>query len=237
MTQVGRATRRPRATTPARPCRLPTPPRRRVGERSACVCVSCRMADRSRAGTTPAAGSTTSPPPTAARSSAVSLGSPSDVPEVVSRAALLHRTSARRSVSSSLSGGHRVPVTAIRAWVSVHVLSVASRVADPSVSTVARFRTMVWRSAIRLAASARLTLTTTGRDSGTVATARPRRSATSVEGSSAEQAYAHQQRAPGPRHWLPGIDSAESSGVAAGWLAPAGAACSMWPSSLQTRWQ
>jgi len=63
-------------------------------------------------------------------------------------------------------------VTAIRAWVSVPVLSEASRVADPSVSNAARLRTMAWRSDIWLAAGARLTVATTGRDSGAAARAR-----------------------------------------------------------------
>lgn len=84
----------------------------------------------------------------------------------------MHRTAAFRSVRSSMSCGHQVPATAIRASVSVPVLSVASMVTDPSVSTAARLRTMACRSAMRRAARARLTVTTTGSDSGTAATAR-----------------------------------------------------------------
>ena len=56
--------------------------------------------------------------------------------------------------------------------VSVPVLSVARTVTEPSVSTAGSRRTIALRAAIRRAPSARLSVTTAGRDSGTAATAR-----------------------------------------------------------------
>ena len=56
--------------------------------------------------------------------------------------------------------------------VSVPVLSEASTVTEPSVSTAGRDRTTAERLAIRWAPRARATVTTAGRDSGMAATPR-----------------------------------------------------------------
>lgn len=115
-------------------------------------------------------------------------------------AASLHRSPARASrMSASGNGGshtpsgpvispvgsYPVPATAysspsalttrwaaIRPSVSVPVLSDATTVTEPSVSTACRRRGIACRRAIRRAPSARARVTTAGRDSGTAATTR-----------------------------------------------------------------
>jgi hypothetical protein len=61
--------------------------------------------------------------------------------------------------------------TVISFRVSVPVLSDAMTVAEPSVSTAARWRTMAFRLAMRCTPSARTAVTTAGSPSGTAATA------------------------------------------------------------------
>ena len=87
------------------------------------------------------------------------------------------------SVSSVPTGSYPVPPTCtlplavtmrrtvISLRVSVPVLSDAMTVADPSVSTAARCRTMARRVAMRCTPSARTAVTTAGSPSGTAATA------------------------------------------------------------------
>jgi hypothetical protein len=61
--------------------------------------------------------------------------------------------------------------TVISFLVSVPVLSEAMTVAEPSVSTAARWRTMAFRLAMRCTPRERTAVTTAGRPSGTAATA------------------------------------------------------------------
>ena len=124
---------------------------------------SRRCAARNPTVSTPAA-------PAVSRS-ADSVGSWRSPPSTPSPTSL-HSTTARMRDSGEAPSGCQVDETAINPSVRVPVLSVASSVTEPSVSTAARLRTTACREAMRRAARAMLRVTTSGSDSGTAATMR-----------------------------------------------------------------
>ena len=107
----------------------------------------------------------------AASSSATSVGSPCAA-GVASRDGVVAEHGGQMELAEVAGRESRCSPRVSRFWVSVPVLSEATTVVLPSVSTAGRCRMIAWRRAIRWTPMASAIVTTAGSPSGTAATAR-----------------------------------------------------------------